>query len=493
MDERNNPSTANLTAADPNTDSAPPLAMVLAPPDIADLFPATVFDDLECQVAYANSISEAKVIADDSAVDIIVLPLRVNNRNVLPLIRDLLKRNPDQAIIVVSQSDEINDAAEAMRLGALDCIFVPFTQNRLQKTVANALKKVVRRAMDPVSVLKTAKPATRRAGLKPASSIASVSPDEAWVRHGMVLSDLSMKPVLHALDTIAPSDAPVFIEGETGTGKELLARALHAESGRSAGPFVVINCARLEAGTLTKQLFSDHRNSAGCGASAANGGTLFLDEIARTDLRVQKQLMRFLDSREIAAFGTVDAAKVDARIICTSTENARAEINAGRLREDLYYRLHVVPISLPALRDRGGDILAIANNKLAQTSRQEGRRFRGFTSAAADILKAHPWPGNVRQLINVIWNIVLHHDSELVTADMLPVDLLAEHPVRPQTLHPEQLLAGTGLLGRSLADIERVAIEETIRSQGGSIPRAAQILDVSPSTIYRKRESWARG
>lgn len=485
MNERGNPDTARLSETDKN--GPPPVIMALAPPVIADFFPRAVFDQLGCDIRYANSIFESRTIAEDDMVDIAILPLDVNGHSVLPLVRDLMKRNPRQAIIVVSQSDQINDAAEAMRLGAMDCIFVPFTQNRLQKTVGNVLQTLRRTDTPDTGRRKPSPPSGSRAPLKNTGTETPATTVFPWIRHGMVLSDLSMKPVLRALDTVASTNAPIYIHGETGTGKELLARALHAESSRSAGPFTVVDCARLDPETLAHGCFSEDAGH----SEGATGGTLFLDEIARTDLRVQKQLMRFLDNSD-AALGPHATTTAKARIICASTEDARTEIDAGRLLEDLYHRLHVVPISLPALRDRGEDILAIANAKLVQIARQEGRRFQGFTASAADILMSHPWPGNVRQLINVIWNIVLHHDGDTVTAEMLPVDLLAGLPDRGANSGQQRSLADTGLLGRPLAEIERMVIEETIRAQGGSIPRAAQVLDVSPSTIYRKRDNWAR-
>ena len=474
------------------TDRCPPVVMALAPPVIDELFPSAVFETLDCDVRYANSIAEARSIVKDDIVDIALLPLDVNGRSVLPLIRELMKRDDKQAIIVVSQSNQINDAADAMRLGAMDCLFVPFTPTRLEKTVGQLLQKIGGGRTRLSAASAAPKPPKRGINARKSGSAHTEREEPHWIRHGMVLSDLSMKPVLHALDTIATSDAPIYVHGETGTGKEVLARALHAESRRAAGPFVVVDCARLEPDTLTRQVFSDSRNGEQGLASTADGGTLFLDEIARTDLRVQEQLMRFVERGEIAPLGDLEATKVDARIICASSEDARSEIDAGRLREDLYYRLHVVPISLPALRDRGEDILAIANTKLVETARKEGRGFRGFTPHAADILISHRWPGNIRQLINVIWNIVLHHDGDMVTADMLPVDLLAGLPDPDSHAGSQQTLVDTGLLGRPLAEIERIVIEETIRAQGGSIPRAAQVLDLSPSTIYRKREHWMR-
>ncbi|WP_289040600.1 sigma-54 dependent transcriptional regulator [uncultured Aliiroseovarius sp.] len=491
MDEHADCADAALTSAGRVADDTQPLAMVLAPARTVDLFPETAFDELGCMATYADTIDEAKAICARDKIDLMVLPLRMDDRNVLPFIRDVLMKHEDQAIVVVSQSDQIDDAAEAMRLGAQDCIFIPFTENRLKKTIRTVLQKQARRLGRQVSHGQKGQPLAPRPAPTPPDTALSSVPATSEQRHGMVLSDLSMKPVLRALDKIASSLAPVFINGETGTGKEVLARAIHAESRRSSNPFVVIDCARLTSETLGQEVFADHRHTSDGAARTADGRTLFLDEIARTDLAVQKQLLRFLDSGEIVPQGTLQASKVDTRIICSSTENPRAEIKAGRLRADLFYRLHVVPITLPALRDRGDDILAIAHSKLLQTSRHEGRKFQGFSASAADILTQHSWPGNIRQLINVIWNIVLHHDAEWVTADMLPDEILTDHQAPGDQTLPAPAWTASGLIGRPLAEIERIAIEETIRSQGGSIPRAAQVLGVSPSTIYRKRDGWA--
>ncbi|MCK8482757.1 sigma-54 dependent transcriptional regulator [Aliiroseovarius sp. S2029] len=472
------------------TTGSRPVVMALIPPQMSSLFPSDILQSLDCDMRQASSITDAQFLTEGQRSDLAIVPLDVNGCSTLPLIRDLMKHDPDQAIVVVSQSDQINDAAEAMRIGALDCIFVPFTPDRLKKTITQALCKSIAERSDTTASTDVSSPPARPITLQ-STHKETPNPDDAHpIRHGMVLSDLSMKPVLHALDTIAASNAPIYIQGETGTGKELLARAFHAESQRASGPFIVVDCARLAPDTLAQQLFASSRGPGGA-ASAADGGTLFLDGITRMDLQVQNQLMRFLESGDLSPLGSHDATRVDARIICASSEDAQTEIEAGRLRGDLYYRLHVVPITLPALRDRGEDILAIANTKLVQMARREGRRFRGFTPDAVDVLQAHPWPGNVRQLINVIWNIVLHHDGEIVTTEMLPDDLLAGLSVPRISSEPAGPLDQMGLLGRPLAEIERIVIEETIRMQGGSIPRAAQVLQVSPSTLYRKRESWS--
>ncbi|MHA6267040.1 sigma-54-dependent transcriptional regulator [Aliiroseovarius sp. CAU 1755] len=453
-------------------------------------FPQQLFDDLHCTATYTFSLTEAAKSVARDCPDLVLLSLTIGKKSTLQLLSDLRKRAPETAVVAISQSDQINDAAEAMRLGAVDCLFFPFTQERLRKTVTATLRNAgaiapQRRARGHSSETPDDddKAPTRFAGHN--------------IKHGMILSDIAMEPVLKALNAVSVSVAPVFIQGETGTGKELLARAIHAESGRAEGKFVVVDCARLDPDTLGSEIFGHkrgafpaaHADKIGA-AQAADGGTLFLDEIAHTDLRVQKQLMRFLEAGEILPLGETHPLKVDTRIICATTSDAQAEIKAGRLREDLYFRLHVVPITLPALRNRGQDIVAIANTKLVQIAQDENRNFRRFAPDAMNLLLSHPWPGNVRQLINVIWNVVLLHDGEQVTIDMLPADFQAAAGQAWTGQTPPNLSSHPDLIGRSLAEIERIIIEDTIRAEGGSVPKAAQVLGVSPSTIYRKRESW---
>jgi DNA-binding NtrC family response regulator len=242
-------------------------------------------------------------------------------------------------------------------------------------------------------------------------------------------------------------------------------------------------------------------------AAVANGGTLFLDEVCEMDLSLQTKLLRFLQTSTIQPVGAARPKTVDVRIVCATNRDPLAEVRAGRFREDLYYRLHVVPIQMPPLRGRHDDILQIAEASLAEFARLEGKRFTGFDRTAAEILASHPWPGNVRQLLNVIRNAVVLHDGSLVEAGMLPTEMLQagptaptppvttrveQFPVPPRSAVQEEPARGqlAPLVGLPLADVEREFIEATIAHCGGSIPRAAKILQLSPSTIYRKIENW---
>ncbi len=307
------------------------------------------------------------------------------------------------------------------------------------------------------------------------------------------------------IQAVADTKATVLITGESGTGKELCAEAIHALSPRASGPFIALNCGAIPADLLESEVFGHLKGSfTGAiadkpgAAAAADGGTLFLDEICEMDLSLQTKLLRFLQTSTITPVGATRPRKVDVRIICATNRDPREEVRRGRFREDLYYRLHVVPIHMPPLRERNDDVIEIAERLLVEMAREEGRVFTGLSPEVADLFRRLPWPGNVRQLINVLRNVVVLNDGPLVTIDMLPPDILEAAHLSPAnapqatTLPPGTPSALAELAGRTLAQIERMVIEAAIARHGGSIPRAAMELDVSPSTIYRKREAWER-
>jgi DNA-binding NtrC family response regulator len=218
------------------------------------------------------------------------------------------------------------------------------------------------------------------------------------------------------------------------------------------------------------------------------------------DLGLQTKLLRFLQTSTIQPIGAAHPRKVNVRIVCATNRDPLEEVRRGRFREDLYYRLHVVPIHLPPLRERGEDVIEIAEAALNRLAAEEGRTFSGLSPEVADLFRHLPWPGNVRQLLNVLRHAVVLNEGPEVTLDMLPIALQAErdrfgdppaHGTAP-TATPTAALHPNDLVGRTLAEIEQIVIEETIAREGGSLPRAARILDVSPSTLYRKREAWAR-
>jgi len=316
-----------------------------------------------------------------------------------------------------------------------------------------------------------------------------------------------MTEIYKMIKNIARSSATVFITGESGTGKEVAAQAIHVESGRADGPFVALNCGAIPADLLESEVFG-HLKGSFTGAIAnkkgaaamASGGTLFLDEICEMDLALQTKLLRFLETSKIQPVGATAPVSVDVRILCATNRSPEKEVQSGRFREDLYYRLHVVPIHMPPLRERRQDILQIAEAKLIEYAAEEGKSFSSFTDEVKEILFSMGWPGNVRQLLNIIRNIVVLHDGIIVTRAMLPAEIdlmnrtLAKQTENPEVPEPPQPQANgsavAAFVGRSLADFEREFVEATILHCDGSVPQAASMLKVSPSTIYRKREAW---
>ena len=293
---------------------------------------------------------------------------------------------------------------------------------------------------------------------------------------------------------IAPSRAPVFITGESGTGKELCAEAIHAlaDTQEPARPFVAINCSAIPRDLMESGIFGHVRgaftgateNRAGA-AELADGGTLFLDEIAEMDIGLQAKLLRFLDTGSVRRVGGSNLKRVVVRIVCATNREPASEVAAGRLRADLYYRLHVLPIHLPPLRDRGDDIGRLAEVFLARFSAEEGRGFHRLDEEAARHLRCCSWPGNVRELANVIRRIVVLHDGDTVTGAMLPEPDSGDPAFHGNT---EFTLATSPV--RPLQEEERQVIENALAVFDGNVARAAAALELSPSTLYRKRQSW---
>ncbi len=299
----------------------------------------------------------------------------------------------------------------------------------------------------------------------------------------------AMREVLARLERAAASDAPVFITGETGTGKELCARHLHEAGARASGPFVAVNCAAIPS-DLAESEFFGHVRGAFTGADRprkghaelAHGGTLFLDEICEMDLALQGKLLRLVESSRVRPLGAHAERPVDVRIICATNRDPQREMREGRFRADLFWRLHVLPVALPPLRERGEDIVLLARHFLDRFAQEEKRPPLRLAEDAADLLLAHDWPGNVRQLQNTLRQLSVFHEGDVIRARHL-------RPLLPAADGQQAALAGSP---RPLRQLEREAIEEAIAACGGSVPRAARQLGVAPSTLYRKRSAWSR-
>ncbi len=369
------------------------------------------------QVTCAFSLAEARAHCETVRPHLVLLDLQLPDGDGLELLQSMRRDAPDSRVIVITANGSINRAVQAMRAGAFDFLVKPFDEARLLSAVQNAIAS----APHP--------PEPEEAAADPA-----VQPGF----QGFIGRSAAMAEIYRMVRAIGRSTATVFITGESGTGKEVCARAIHAVSTRAAKPFVPLNCAAIPRDLLESEVFG-HLKGAFTGAlsdkpgaaAAADGGTLFLDEICEMDLSLQTKLLRFLQTSTIQPVGAARPVPVDVRIVCATNRDPAEEVRRGRFREDLYYRLHVVPIHMPPLRVRPDDIMDIAQASLTAFAAEEGKAFTGFDREAAAVLISRPWPGNVRQLLNVIRNTVVLHDGELVAPDMLPSEIALEFSAGP--------------------------------------------------------------
>jgi DNA-binding NtrC family response regulator len=439
-------------------------------------------------VSRAATAAEAVARQATGAHRVVMLDLGLPDGDGLDVLRAMRAADPTVKAIVVTADGSINRAVAAMRSGAFDFLVKPFDESRLLTTIDAALHSA----------------ADEQAHRPPEPG------PEGF--QGLIGVSTPMRRVYETIREVARSSATVFVTGESGTGKELCAQAVHALSPRRARPFVPLNCGAIPRDLLESEVFGHLRGSfTGAiadktgAAAAADGGTLFLDEVCEMDIDLQTKLLRFLQTSTIQPVGSPTPRKVDVRIVCATNRDPQAEVEAGRFRADLFYRLYVVPIHLPPLREREADVILVAERLLDGYAREEGKRFARLDDEARAAFLAYGWPGNVRELQNVLRNIAVLRDGEAVTLAMLPPKIAAATrgeaaagapgpaaPVAPPGPHSlRESLAG--LVGTPLATLEREFIEATIARCQGSIPRAARLLDVNPSTLYRKRETWAKG
>ncbi len=309
-----------------------------------------------------------------------------------------------------------------------------------------------------------------------------------------------MQSVYRTIDSAASSKASIFITGESGTGKEVCAEAIHAASKRGDKPFIAINCAAIPKDLIESELFG-HVKGAFTGAATdrqgaaelADGGTLFLDELCEMDLDLQTKLLRFIQTGTFQKVGSSKMKSVDVRFVCATNRDPWKEVQEGRFREDLYYRLYVIPLHLPPLRERGDDVIEIAYSLLGFMSKEEGKGFVRLAPEVVERFTRYEWPGNVRQLQNVLRNVVVLNHGNEIELSMLPPPLnqVVDNKIRLANLTTE-----TRKENITVHDIfplwmtEKQAIEQAIEACDGNIPKAASYLDVSPSTIYRKLQAW---
>lgn len=450
------------------------------------------------------------LIEKDTPVHMILLDLKLPDMDGLDVMKALQDLNFTAPVIMITGHGSVNIAVKAMQMGASDFLIKPFDVEKMYKAVEKAMDGygMIDRinahngmydGIDGQEVAKT--------------GVHSIVEPRSTKRDfgGFVGTSPAMQMIYEIIENAASSKAAIFITGESGTGKEVCAEAIHKYSSRANKPFIPINCAAIPKDLIESELFG-HVKGAFTGAIAerigaakqADGGTLFLDEICEMDPGLQTKLLRFLQNFTFQKVGGSKLEETDIRIICATNRDPLEEIKAGRFREDLYYRLHVIPINMPPLRERGDDIIDIAQLLLLSFSREEEKRFKGFTDDAEDCLRRYSWPGNIRQLQNVIRSIVVLKDDEYVTEKMLPTEILfgsmqkqsgqkqvAQRQSEVQEKQSDNILYNRQLV-RPLWMTEKEAIERAIAECGGNIPQAAEILEISPSTIYRKKLAWEK-
>ncbi len=428
------------------------------------------------EVRVAGTATEGMAIFRQSAIEVVLLDLGLPDRDGLELMAEMMEVRPNTRVVIITANGTINKAVEAMRAGAHEFLVKPFDEPRFLTAVGNAIERSH----------------TRRAAPKGPSSVGFIGSSDVMAR-------------VHAkINSVANSMATVFITGESGTGKELCALAVHGNSPRGKGPFIALNCGAIPIDLLESEVFGHVKGSfTGAisdkpgAATAADGGTLFLDEICEMAPALQTKLLRFLQTSTVLPVGATKPTKVNVRIVCATNRDPLDAVRRGQFREDLYYRLYVVPIHMPPLRDRGDDVIEIAESALVSFAEEEGRRFDGLSPEVTDLFRQMPWPGNVRQVLNVIRNVVVLNPGGMVTPQMLPEEVLhlAAGPLGPALAPapPETNPQLDSLVGLPLAEVEKIIVTATLARYGGSVPKAARVLDLSPSTLYRKLEAWGKG
>lgn len=421
-------------------------------------------EGMGCSVATAANEQAALQALGRQPFDLAFLDLRLKDQSGLELLPKLLHESPELAVVVITAYANFDTAVQAIKRGAMDYLPKPFTPDQIRHEVEQAAERLAlrRRLMELERKL---------AESVPESDLSTASP--------------RMRATLDILARAAASGAAVLLRGESGTGKGVLARALHAQSARATQPFITVNCPTLSEELLASELFG-HARGAFTGAvrdqpgrvEAAQGGTLFLDEVSEIAPGLQAKLLRFLQDREFERVGENKTRIADVRVVAATNRNLEEEVKRGRFREDLLYRLNVVEVQIPPLRERAEDILPLARRFLAFFSRAANRPLMELSKGAEASLLGYPWPGNVRELRNVIERVTI---------------LWPAQTIEPQAL-PERMVAQSAPGARLGSDctLEEIEREHILRilSRTKTMEEAAAILGVDASTLWRKRKKY---
>ncbi|MFP4650627.1 MAG: sigma-54-dependent transcriptional regulator [Desulfobacterales bacterium] len=434
----------------------------------------TVLKSWNYSISEAEDGRAAVDMAKNTPFDLILMDVRMAIMDGIDALVEIKSYNPAIPIIIMTAYSSVDSAVEAMKAGAYDYLTKPLDFDELKLTIERALEHT--RLRDENKSLKD-----QLRTLSDTRKIVATSPE--------------MKSLLEMVAAIAPSEATVLVTGPSGTGKELIARAIHANSSRSSGNLVTVNCAALTETLLESELFG-HEKGAFTGADRrregrfvqADKGTLFLDEVGEMSMAMQAKLLRVLQDGEIQRVGGETPVSVDVRIIAATNKDLSQMVAQGGFREDLFYRLNVVNIHVPPLCERTDDIPALAQHFVNHYAEKNRKKIKGFTPQAMDRLLKHSWPGNVRELENMVERAVILSPGGYITEKDLPLNISRTDERASQAAAAED--AGTGDAGSSLDEIEKSAIVRSLKKAEGNKSEAARLLGITRRTLYNKLEKY---
>jgi two-component system, NtrC family, response regulator HydG len=413
-------------------------------------------------VATAENATSALRCLRDRLYDVVLLDIRMPGMDGMELQEHIHRLDPGIAVIMITAFASVETAVRALKQGAFDYVTKPIDPDELSHLVARAFEQ-------------------RR--LRSENRQLRESLDSGLVGSDAIIGDsLAIRKMRELIEHVAPTEATVLIRGESGTGKELVARAIHAASPRRYFPIVPVNCGALTESLLESELFG-HERGAFTGAQLrrkgkiemADGGTLFLDEVGAVSAKMQVDLLRVLESKEVVRVGSNRPVQVDFRVLCATNEDLEKAVAEGRFREDFYYRINVFTIEVPPLRARASDVPLLAEHFLQHFARQMDKRIEAISPQAMELLAAHHWPGNVRELANAIERAMVVGQPPAIRPEDLPLLRRGGNGG-----------GGVGDGGESLADVERRHVAEVLERTGWNVSRTAEVLQVDRATVYNK-------
>jgi two-component system response regulator HydG len=436
----------------------------------------TVIRSWGYHVATADDGLAAVEAVKESQVDLILMDVRMTTMSGIEALAHIKGYNPAIPIIIMTAYSSVESAVEALKGGAYDYLIKPFDFDVLKISIERACE---------------------HAGLKVENADLKARLQDDFDRPDIIGKSPPMKTLIDMLAMVAPSEATVLITGESGTGKELIARSLHVNSPRKDHPLVTVNCAALTESLLESELFG-HEKGAFTGADRrregrfkqAHGGTIFLDEVGETSSRMQAKLLRVLQEKEIQRVGSEEVLQVDVRVVAATNRDLEADVKAGHFREDLFYRLNVMHLAVPPLRDRWEDIPLLAQHFLEKYARRNRKTVKGFAPLAMDMLLKYDWPGNVRELENAVERAVILLSGDHITEQHLPLRIVRQHPGHAAV--PDRVLPATDGT-RTLEDMEKEAIVATLAATEGNKSETARRLGISRKTLHNKLKGYGLG